>query len=142
MNATTNVVKKVLNEDTGELESVLFSVDTMIGNSKIKSGWSPVYIKEYDKVMMELNSTLEKCMFIHIRNMFTYMKDTVYINQSDIAKDLGSTRATVNRLMQKLIKIQCLRKVGTSQYRLNPYVFVPYRANADKLQKEWNNGYC
>ena len=139
MNSTMSIVKMILNESTGELEPAVFSVDSSYSGSKIKVGWSPVYLKEYDKVMMELNSTLEKCVFIYIRNKFTYMQESVYINQSDVAKVMGSTRATINRIVKKLISIGCIKKNGT-MYRFNPFVYVPYRANAKKLQEEWNNG--
>jgi len=133
-NYTQSFVIKVLDEETGEIKPQICSFDAK--REKIKQGWCRMY-KSYDDVILELNSKLEIAIFFHIRNKFTKEIKEAYINQRQISKKFNSTPATINKIMRKLEKTKFLKKVERSVYRMNPFMFLPYKANGEELQREW-----
>jgi len=127
---------EILNQDTGELESKRFTEDRVYVSSGIKQGWRRMYIA-YDEVMESLKSQKEIQLFIHIRNMFTKSKSYIGINQTKIAKEFGISREMMNRFIRKLITLKFIQKQEDSTYKMNPFMFIPYQADAKILQKEW-----
>ena len=133
---STSIPMEVLNPETGEFETKRFTQDSTY-NTGIKQGWRRMYIA-YDEVMEHLNSQKEIQMFIHIRNLFTKSKPNVNINQTKLAKEFDVNRVTLNRFVKKLTSVEFINKEDDSSYRMNPYMFIPYRADAKTLQEEWN----
>jgi len=96
-----------------------------------------MYKNGYDMVMLNLNSKLEMKIFIEIRDSFTKNKVEVNLSQVELAKKFDSTKSTVNRLIKKFIDIEFLIKIERGIYRMNPFIYVPYQADAQILQEEW-----
>ena len=136
-NYSESFVKTVLNESTGELESHRFTRDIRYNKTK-KQGWLAMYKNGYDEVMMILNSSLEKSIFISIRDGFTKAQTEVNISQVNISKKFNTTKPTVNRLIKKLCEVGFLMKIRRGVYRMNPYILVPYQADGLKLQQDWD----
>jgi len=125
---------KVLNENTGELESKNFTEEKRL--KKIRGGFNMIYHKNYEDVMVEvINSNKELRLFNWITNQFTYDKKEASISYP--GKDFIS-KPQYLKMIKKLIEIGYLYKVKRGTYMLNPYIFLPYRADAEKLQKEWS----
>jgi len=133
---TESMTKLVLNEESRELEAQLFIRDRERKNSG-KQGWTKMYKNGYDMVMLNLNSKLEMRMFISIRDSFTKNRVETSISQVKLAEELGSTKSTVNRFVKKLVEIDFLMKIERGIYRMNPFIYIPYQADALFLQSEW-----
>ena len=131
-------VFSVLNESSGEFVETEF-VEKVKYKPNGKQGWTKMYRTGYDEVMMELSSRLEMAIFIYIRDSFTRSASIAVFNQTKMADKLSTTRSTVNRLMKKLEKLQFIRKIDDKLYKMNPYVFAPYHADLQSLQKEWDD---
>jgi len=131
-----SITVEVLKED-GEIEQQLFTEDIKYQKT-IARGWRVMYSLKYDEVFMELNSAREKQIFLIVRDSFKSDKIEVAFNQSKIAKRIGATRQTVNKVFKKLEKLECIMKLDSGAYRLNPYCFIPYKSDGVKLQQEWN----
>ena len=95
----------------------------------------------YDDVMMELGSSLERRVFIAIRDSNMVKTFVLNFNQTKMAKRLDTTPNTVSKVVRKLKKIGFIRKEG-SLWVLNPNVFIPFgiKDNVVALaQEEWND---
>ena len=132
-----SMTKLVLNEESGEIEKQLFTRDVEKKKYRGKQGWVKMYKNGYDMVMLNLNSKLEMRIFIEIRDSFSKNRVEVSISQVELAKKFDSTKSTVNRLIKKFIEIEFLFKVERGIYRMNPFIYVPYQADAQILQEEW-----
>jgi len=133
---TKSIFTKILNEETGELESKRFIEDASYSKT-IKQGWKIMYAR-YDEVVLSMNSQLETKLMIAIRDSFTKNNVEAFISQKKLAKLYYTTPSTVNRLVKKLVDIDFLLKIDRGIYRLNPYSYLPYQANGLLLQKEWD----
>ena len=133
---TESMTKLVLNETSGELETQLFIRDIEVKNSG-KQGWTKMYKNGYDMVMLNLNSKLEMKIFIAIRDSFSRSKIEINISQVKLAEKFNTTKSTVNRFIKKLVEIGFLIKIERGIYRMNPFIYVPYQADAPFLQAEW-----
>lgn len=129
------ITKKVLNENTGEIENKEF---TEVGKAKtIKGGYRRVY-KSYDEAVADVISSKKDYIIVTtIRDKFTYMKTEIALVTKDIAEDVGVTQRKVQTIVNKMLKADMLRKVDRLSYVLNPYMYLPFRANAEKLQHDW-----
>ena len=105
---------------------------------KMKGGFSMVY-KDYDEILLLLKSNLDIQIFLEIRNNFTYRKIEAAISASEIAKKLNTSTTKVRTVINKL-KNECfIIKINRTSYRLNPFIYLPFRSESELLQKEWNN---
>jgi hypothetical protein len=130
------ITKQILNEQTGEIEKVSFTKDAQITNNG-KGGWRKMYTNGYDEAMFQLKSTLEMKLFVDVRDRFTATKSRVAINQAKLARQYNSTPATINKFFKKMIQVGFLTKDDEGAYLMNPFIFIPYQADAKKLQDEW-----
>lgn len=138
VNTQTNIItKKVLNEKTRNLEDVEFKqVKT---TKQIKGGFSMVY-KSYDNALREVvKSGLDLDIAIIIRDMFTYAKREVFLSPTDISSDLKIARSKVQTVISRMISTGLIMKVSRGVYRLNPFMFIPFRADGEELQREWKD---
>jgi len=133
---TETMTKIILNEESGELETQLFTRDIKQKN-RGKQGWTKMYKNGYDMVMLNLNSKLEMKLFISIRDSFTRNRVEVNISQVKLVKEFNTTKATVSRFIKKLVEIGFLIKISRGIYRMNPFIYVPYQEDAFRLQEEW-----
>ena len=129
-----SITHKVLNEDTGELESKEFKEEKK--KKYIKGGFNMIYHKNYEEVMeIVVHSQKEMKLFNWITNQFTYKQVETAISYSDIENLIS--RSQFNKMVKKLVEIGYLMRVKRGVYRLNPFIFLPYRADAEELQREW-----
>ena len=132
------IQETVLNKETGELQTKDFKEVTTYGPSK-KQGWCAMYKTMYDELMMNLNSRLEKKVFMQVRDSFTAKKQEVHFNKTRVAEDFSSTRPTISRIFKKLEDLEAIKHLEDGVYRLNPYMYIPYQADGLELQREWEN---
>ena len=135
---TESFVKQVLDERTGEVVPERYVKDTVF-KANGKQGWVKMYKNGYDEVMLKLNSNLEMNLFIEIRDRFTRTQEEVHFSQKDMADKFSTRPQTVNKLVKKLSNVGFIAKVSRGVYRMNPYILVPYQADANKLQEEWDS---
>ena len=129
------ITQRVLNIDTGELESQDYKAIKPIRS--IKGGYRMTY-KSYDEIQANLlKSQLDIKIFLYIRDKFTYARIEAHISARDIAKKLKTTPSKVSTLMKTLVDNDFLKRVDRGIYRMNPFMFIPYKSNAELLQKEW-----
>ncbi len=134
---TDIITHKVLNEDSGELEPKDFK--QVKEYKKIKGGFAMMYYKNYDAVLEAvITSKKDMELFNHIRGKFTYARIEVVLSTADVATEVGISKPKVSRFIKQLLELNFLHRVGRGTYRMNPFIFLPYRSNAEELQAEWN----
>jgi len=133
----TNIVtKQVLNPETGELMTENFE-QIHKHKDNIKRGFTMVY-KSYDEAVERvITSKLDYALLISIRNMFSRTNTQRALSAIDIAKVFDTTRQKVSVLIKKMLEVRLLVKVSRLEYRLNPFMYLPYMSNGFELQKEW-----
>ena len=131
-----SISEQVLNVNTGEFETKLFTEDVSYTNN-IKRGYRRMYTG-YDEVVIAMSSPKESEIMIDIRDMFSKERFIISINQSTLAKKHNVSREKVNKLVRKLCEKKLIRKEDNSVYRLNPYIYIPYNANAELMQRQWD----
>jgi len=85
-----------------------------------------------------IKSNKDLCIFYEIVESFTYKKVEVAIDRDEISKKCNCSKRMVSSLIKRLIKHQMLYRVKRGIYRLNPYAYIPYKADGAELQQEWN----
>lgn len=126
----------VLNPASGELESMDFK---FIPQKKLTRGGFSLMYKSYDTVVTEvITSKLDYQIILYIRDLFTYARIENHISPTDIAKFFKCSKPKVVRLISQLVEHSFLFKVDRGVYRLNPFMYVPYKGNAAELQAEWS----
>ena len=134
----TNIItKKVYNDNTEQLESLDFKqVKT---TKRIKGGFNMMY-KSYDDALREVvKSGLDLDIAIRIRDMFTYSKREIFLSPTDISSNLNIAKSKVQTVINRMIETNMLMKVSRGVYRLNPFMFIPFRSDGEELQEEWKN---
>ena len=130
----TIVTKKVLNENTGELELTKF--DEVKKRKNIRGGFNMIYHKSYEEVMEEvIKSNKDVKLFNWVTNQFTYARVEVPLTFSVCPIQVSQPQFA--KTIKKLLELQYILRVSRGIYRLNPFMYLPFRANAEELQKEW-----
>jgi len=129
-----SIPQKVLNENTGELETKYFHEEAK--KKTIRGGFNMIYHKNYEDVMEKVvSSNKELRLFNWIINQFTYMKTEVSLSYLDVN---FISRPQFIKMIKTLVELQCLKRVKRGIYRLNPFMYLPFRADGEELQAEWN----
>lgn len=135
-NETSEIItKKVLNESTGELESKDFK--SIKKTKRIKGGFHMSY-KSYEEVQRNVvfsNNDIK--ILTLITNQFTYQRVETSLPAEDISKTIGCSRPVVTKFIKRLVEADLLKRVTRGIYRLNPYMYLPFRADGEALQEEW-----
>lgn len=132
---TQSITHKILNETTGELETKQF--DEIAKRKQIKGGFRMVY-KSYDDALVTIiKSTKDLELLILIRDMFTYKQVEVNLSTTHLHTKTGMAKSKITEVISRMITADLLGKVRRGVYRLNPYMYVPFRADAETLQAEW-----
>ena len=137
MHTTSNIISiDVLNRGTGEVIPTAFQqIKTSNG---LKGGFNMLYHKSYEEVTESaIKSNTDMKVFNWITNRFTYQKVDVPLVYSECSISISQPQFT--RLVKRLIVLKYLTRTSRGIYRLNPFIYVPYRANGAELQKEWTN---
>lgn len=132
-----SITHKILNETTGELEPKQF--DEIVKKKRIKGGFRMIY-KSYDDALLTIvKSTKDLELVIFIRDMFTYRQVEVNLSTSYLQEHTGMAKSKITEVISRMVAAELLRKVRRGVYKLNPYMYVPFRADAETLQAEWLN---
>jgi hypothetical protein len=130
-----SITHKILNETTGELEPKQF--DEIVKKKRIKGGFRMIY-KSYDDALLSIvKSTKDLELVIFIRDMFTYRQVEVNLSTSYLQEQTGMAKSKITEVISRMVAAELLRKVRRGVYKLNPYMYVPFRADAETLQAEW-----
>lgn len=130
------ISKQVINDKTGEIEVEHFK--QVKETKKIKGGFRMVYAAFDIAVSRIIKSQIDYLVLIYIRDLFTYKQVEVHLSGSEIAKLFEISRSKVNELINRSVNEELLFRVKRGVYRLNPYMYLPFRANGEELQKEWS----
>jgi hypothetical protein len=129
------LTKKTLNDKTGELEETDFK--EIKEKKQIKGGFRMVY-KDYDTVLLSIvKSGKDLELLLFIRDLFTYNKIEIYIQSTEISKSFKVAKSKVSMIIKAMVDNKLLMRVDRGVYRLNPFMYLPYRSEAEVLQREW-----
>ena len=130
------ITKRVLNDNTGELESQDYR--SIPKKSSIRGGFNLMYHKSYEEVIEQaIKSNTDIKLFNWITNKFTYQRTETTLVFSECNIDLSQPQ--FSRMIKRLIELNYLKRISRGIYRLNPFIYIPYKANAVELQSEWKN---
>ena len=102
----------------------------------MRGGFNFMYQKNYEQITVEaINSKTDLQVFHWVTNKFTYKQTEVAISYTDCSIDIS--RAAFMRLVQRLVDLGYLLRIRKGIYRLNPFVYLPFKANGTELQQEW-----
>lgn len=130
---------KIVNNVTGEIESVALEI-TENRRHRVKNGWCRVYRFKLDDVVREITSKTEYDIFVEIRDSNIPKTFALSFNQTKIAKQLGTSRASVSRVVSKLKSKEFIKKIG-NVYFINPFIYIPpLLANeiVEEFQTKWS----
>ena len=132
---TKIITHQILNEATGELEAKDFK--EMKQKSKLRGGFMLIY-GSYDSALINIiSSSVDYQIVTYIRDKFTYSKTEIHLSSQHIAGLFKVSKPKVTRLIKSMVDNDLLMRVDTGIYRLNPFMFIPFRANGSELQHEW-----
>jgi len=129
------ITKRVLNDITGTLETKDFK--QLKKTKKIRGGFRMVYLLYDEAVYQCITSKKDFEIIMIIREKFTYKQIEVELSPTYLAKELNVSRRKISDMLKKMQNTMILLKVHSNSYRFNPYMYLPFRANAEELQKEW-----
>ena len=132
---TVNIIpKKVLNENTGELEDKQFIEKKY--KKRIKGGSNIMYHLDFFEIERQaIKSQKDVELFVWITNQFTYKQVEAHISYSKCPIKISESQ--YKKMIRRLLDLGYLMRISRGVYRLNPFVYVPYKADASELQKEW-----
>ena len=133
--STHIMTHKILNEDSGELEVKDYKELKEVSN--LRGGFNMIYHKSYEEVTESaVKSNTDIKLFNWITNSFTYQKVDVPLPFNKCYIDISQPQ--FSRMIKRLIELKYLFRTSRGIYRLNPFMYLPFRANGEELQKEWN----
>jgi hypothetical protein len=128
---------KVLNEQTGEHEDKRYREEREI--KAIRGGYRRMY-KDYDAALIDIvKSGKDLELLIVVRDQFTYMRVECVIAKADIAKMVGVSERKVTDMVNRMVDAKLLGRIARGVYRLNPFMYLPFRADGEQLQLEWRS---
>ena len=110
---------------------------TLRNRKNIRGGFRMVY-KSYDDALLSIvKSTKDLELVIFIRDMFTYMQVEANLSTDYLQKKTGLAKSKITEVISRMVTSKLLHKVRRGVYRLNPYMYLPYKADSELLQAEW-----
>ena len=95
-----------------------------------------IYHKSYEQITEEaIKSNKDLKLFNWITNRFTYNKVEVPLVFTECTIDVSQPQ--FSRMIKQLNELDYIMRVSRGIYRLNPFIYVPFRASAEELQHEW-----
>ena len=129
------ITQQVLNESTGELEHKSFREEK--SSKTIRGGFNIMYHKTYEEITEAvITSKKDVQLFNWVTNRFTYARIESTILYGDCPIEVAQSKFST--FIKRLLTIGYIKRVARGIYRLNPFVYVPFRADGPLLQKEWN----
>lgn len=112
---------------------------TLSQPKKLRGGFNMIYHKSYEEITEEaIKSNNDVKLFNWVTNQFTYARVEVPLVYADCTVDVS--QPTFSRMIKTLVRLKYIKRVGRGIYRLNPFIYVPFRADGSELQQEWNDG--
>ena len=132
------ITKRVLNEETGELESKDFA--EIITKTKMAGGFNLLYINKYQEVMSKVCvGKTSTAVLIWVQSSFTARQTEVNLSFLEAKKYIPKlSKGKYFQVLHQLLEIGFIKKIKIGRYRMNPYIYLPYKADGVQLQKEWN----
>jgi predicted transcriptional regulator len=129
------ITKQVLNENTGELESKVFREEKE--TKRLRGGFTMIYHKSYEEITEQaIKSNKDIKLFNWITGRFTYQRIEVPLQHSTCELDISQPQ--FSRMIKKLIELNYIKRVSRGIYRLNPFIYLPFKSDGQLLQQEWN----
>ncbi len=131
------VTKEVLNNNTGELETIDFK--ELKQSKRIKGGFKMIYSSYDDALLQIVKSGKDLEIVIHIRDKFTYARPECVLSAVDLSNELNIAKSKITEIINRMVKSKLIMRVSRGVYRLNPFMYLPFRCNGEELQSEWNH---
>lgn len=133
---SSKIIQQYVLNECGEITPQNMILDK-VKVKTIRSGFRMMY-KDYDEVVINIiNSSKELSNVVYIRDLFTYKKEEIILSAITLSKVRGIHRKTATQLLKAMCDNKLLFKIATNQYRLNPFMYLPYKADGLRLQTEW-----
>ena len=134
---TVIIDEQCLNTDTGEITLTKY---VSKNSKKIKGGYGMYYKSLFDVMCMSINSNKEMKIFTWIVQQFTYAKSETNLSYTKFIRESKekASKSLYIKLLKRLQDLGLIMRVDRGIYRLNPFFVLPYRADSQLLQKEWN----
>ncbi|MBD3842844.1 MAG: hypothetical protein IE909_13360 [Campylobacterales bacterium] len=95
-----------------------------------------LYHKSYEEVTEQvIKSNMDMKLFNWITNRFTYQRIESTILYSECPIKISQSQFA--KMIKKLQEVGYIRRVARGIYRLNPFMYLPFKADGSELQKEW-----
>ena len=109
---------------------------TLRNRKNIRGGFNMIYHKSYEEVTEEaIKSNNDIKLFNWVTNQFTYARVEVPLVFGDCP--ISVSQSTFSRMIKTLVTLGYIKRVSRGLYRLNPYIYIPYKADGSELQAEW-----
>ena len=131
----TIISKSILNNETGEVSEEEF-IQRKLKNKSCKGGWRMMY-NDFEYVLISMKSPKVVKAVLQLKNMFKASVSQIVINKTTMCKDFGMNRVTFSNFIGRLISYDFLIELDDKQYRMNPFMYLPYQSSARELQDEW-----
>ena len=129
------ITKRVLNENTGELETKDFR--EIKSTSRLRGGFRLMYKTHDEAISNIIKSSKDYEIVIYIRDQFTYQRIEVSLPAREIAKKLSTSQSKVSTIIKRMLEETMLKRITRGIYRFNPYMYIPYKSDGVSLQREW-----
>jgi len=130
------ITEQIVNSNTGEIEDREFK-ETM-ESTGLRGGFTMMYQNSYEQIQIDtLKSNRDIELFHWITHHFTARQTESKISYKGCKVKIS--RPSFMALIKRLVDEKYLMRVDKSIYRLNPYVYLPYRADGPVLQAEWQS---
>ena len=103
----------------------------------MKEDFNIVYQEQFFKVLKKVVKSNKQVKVINwIANQFTYKQTEVNLSYKNCTVNISKPHFM--KILRTLVKNGYLMKVSRGIYRINPFMYVPYKADVFKLQEEWS----
>lgn len=105
---------------------------------QIKGGFNMMYHKSYEEVTEQaITSNKDLKLFNWVTNQFTYVRVESPIVYSVCPIEVSQPK--FSKFIKLLLQLKYIKRIARGIYRLNPFIYVPFRADASALQAEWKS---
>jgi len=93
---------------------------------------------DFEYVLIKMKSPKEIKALLKLKNIFKASTIQIVINKSTMCKDFEMNRVSFSNFITRLISYDFLIELNDKQYRMNPFMYLPYKSSGLELQEEWN----
>lgn len=122
-------------DETGEVRSDKYK----FGKSRIKYGFSICYPALFDALSNVIRSNVDAKIVFYIISLFKSKTNKTEIDYIEVAKMFNVSSSKVSKLLGRMVKYEILMRVGRGKYLINPFMYIPYKANGYYRQNIWKS---